>query len=84
MAVKTITIKKKVYDRLANLKGESESFSDLFERLAAKETPDLMKFAGILSDKSADELERAVARNRKLFNESFKRRQKTISGASGK
>jgi predicted CopG family antitoxin len=31
--VKTITIKNEVYNKLAELKRENESFSDLFERL---------------------------------------------------
>jgi predicted CopG family antitoxin len=32
--VKTITIRDAVYEKLAAIKGEEESFSDLFERLA--------------------------------------------------
>jgi predicted CopG family antitoxin len=32
--VKTITIRNEVYNKIAELKRENESFSDLFERLA--------------------------------------------------
>jgi predicted CopG family antitoxin len=34
MSSKTITIRKEVYDELKRIKGEGESFSDLFLRLA--------------------------------------------------
>ncbi len=33
MAVKTITIKREVYEKLVSLKGANESFSTLLERL---------------------------------------------------
>ncbi len=37
--VKTLTIKDEVYRKLLSMKGEDESFSDLFERLADESSP---------------------------------------------
>lgn len=37
LMVKTITIRDEVYNKLAELKRENESFSDLFERLAERQ-----------------------------------------------
>ena len=73
MVVKTITIKKKVYDDLTRIKRDSESFSDLFERLAEKEQPDLARFAGILSKKSAEELEKSVKKSREKSRKKMQR-----------
>lgn len=36
---KTLTIKDEVYRKLLAMKGEDESFSDLFERLADESSP---------------------------------------------
>ena len=46
MGFKTITIKDGVYERLASIKGEGESFSDLLGRLASQSRPDLKRFYG--------------------------------------
>ncbi|MBS3138706.1 antitoxin VapB family protein [Candidatus Woesearchaeota archaeon] len=46
MASKTITIKTGVYEQLSGIKGRSESFSALFQRLLREKQPDLLKFAG--------------------------------------
>ena len=46
MGFKTITIKDELYRDLLKLKRKDESFSELFERLAKREKPDLMMFAG--------------------------------------
>lgn len=46
MGFKTITIKDDVYRDLLKLKRKDESFSEFFRRLADRERPDLMRFAG--------------------------------------
>ena len=37
--VKTITIRNEVYEKLQNIKGEKESFSELFDRLVECTAP---------------------------------------------
>ena len=58
--VKTLTIKDKVYDELKVIKGKDESFSDLFERMAAKESKGISEFAGFLSNEAADEIKKSI------------------------
>jgi len=81
VAVKTLTIKKSVYEKLSSIKKKDESFSDLFERLSESENPDLMRFAGILKDipeSDFKEIKKRMADFRKDFNESFNLRQRKI------
>jgi len=78
MAVKTLTIKERVYDELIKIKSENESFSDLFERLALKEKPDLMKYAGILSKKEAKEVKKSMKEFRDEFNKDAAKREKML------
>lgn len=63
MATKSITITEDAYNRLAALKQDKESFSDVITRIAPKRS--LLELAGILTDKEATELKRHVAEGRK-------------------
>lgn len=49
MGSKNISLKKSAYERLASLKGEEESFSDVVERLTRDRTPKYSDLEGILS-----------------------------------
>ncbi len=53
MATKTISIREEVYDILATLKKENESFSDVIWKLTKKRKPNLRDYFGGLSDSKA-------------------------------
>ena len=78
MVFKTLTIKGKVYEKLARAKRQGESFSGLLERLVEKEQPDLMKFAGSIpmTDEEAEKRKALYRGFRKEFTESLERRRK--------
>ncbi|MCS7365150.1 MAG: antitoxin VapB family protein [archaeon GB-1867-035] len=56
--VKTITIRNEVYEMLASLKREDESFSDLIERLVKKASPIeiLIKLRGCIEFKNKEQM----------------------------
>ena len=56
--VKTITIRKEIYNKLAKLKRENESFSDLFERLIESQDSKqlLVRLKGTVDFKDKDRL----------------------------
>lgn len=56
--VKTITIRDEVYNKLAELKRENESFSDLFERLTECQDSRqlLVRLKGTVDFKDKDQL----------------------------
>jgi len=62
MATKTISITEETYKMLASWKKDKESFSDVIKRLGGK--VELTKFAGILSEEGAKELESNIKRSR--------------------
>ncbi len=72
MATKNISITAEAYDRLATLRRGSESFSEIINRIT--HARDIMQFAGILSTKSADALERQVAEQRDRYNKNLNER----------
>jgi predicted CopG family antitoxin len=76
--VKTLTIKDKVYDELKVIKGKDESFSDLFERMAAKESKGISEFAGFLSEKSAEEMKKSIKEYREAVKKLDDARDKRI------
>ena len=63
MATKTITITEEAYDSLKSLKEESQSFSDIIKKITSKTS--LLKLAGVLSTKSAMNLEKDILEGRK-------------------
>jgi predicted CopG family antitoxin len=56
--VKTITIRNEIYNKLAKLKRENESFSDLFERLIESQDSKqlLVRLKGTVDFKDKDRL----------------------------
>ncbi len=74
----TLTIKDRVYDELVKLKGKGESFSDLFEGLAAKGKPDITEFAGFLSDATAKKMRKTLAEYRARSRKFDLKREKRL------
>lgn len=64
MGTKNISLKESAYERLASLKKEDESFSDLVERLTKSKTPKYSDLAGILSEGTIESIE-STRRERK-------------------
>jgi len=48
--MKTITIRDETYEKLARLKRNGESFSDVIERLIEQKDFDISRYFGILKD----------------------------------
>ena len=78
MTVKTLTITENAYNKLLRLKRAHESFSKLFMRLAEKEKPDIMKYAGLLTDEEAEKVKLHMGKFRKEFNASYMERAKRV------
>lgn len=74
MATTNISITQTAYTRLANLREGKESFSDIINRITAQR--DIMQFAGILSKKSADHLEKNIKQQRARLNKDMERHRK--------
>ena len=72
MASKTLTISEDAYVRLRRHKGPKESFSDVINRLAGR--PDLLGFAGTISDGFSKELTQAVGDARSRLDRDARRR----------
>ncbi len=78
MAVKTLTIKEKVYNRLRADKRIEESFSDYFERLLSEKKRDYMRFAGIWDKKTAEEIRAIIRKSRKEDEKFSNEREKRL------
>lgn len=78
VATKTIALREEAYVRLKRLKGHGESFSDVVMRLSGR--PDLLRYAGCISEESAQELERIIAENRGRLERDFQERFRRIFG----
>ena len=72
MATKNISITEEAYARLAALRRDRESFSEIIKRIT--HARNIMQFAGILSKSSADTLEKTITRQRTLYNKNLKER----------
>ncbi len=59
--MKTISIRDDVYNRLLEMKGEGESFSDVIEKLLERRNTRISKYFGILRDGEVlDEIEKCL------------------------
>ena len=67
MATKTITITEAAYEKLKMRKKENESFSEVINRVMPY--TDWADFVGVLSEKSANKLERSIRESRKESEE---------------
>ncbi len=67
MAVKTITITEEAYRKLARLKREHESFTDVINR--ALGGPSALELAGLLDSATADKVRSDVRRTRRHLEE---------------
>ena len=76
MAVKTVTITEEAYSRLSSMKAGGESFSETILRLGGKRK--LSEFVGILSEESADEIEKSIKEMRKRHYQVHRKRMKRI------
>ena len=72
MATKTLTITEEAYRRLAGLKNERDSFSDVIVREIGKHK--LREIYGILSGKAGEELEKSIKERRDKHREIRKKR----------
>jgi predicted CopG family antitoxin len=79
MTVKTITVTEDAYEALKALKAPRESFSETILRVSGKRS--LREFVGVLSEESAQRLERAVKGIRRRHTEAHKRRMAEIAKA---
>lgn len=63
MSTRTISITEEAYERLRAKKEVRESFSDVIVRITKK--GNIMDFAGMLTEKEADEMEKNIRESRK-------------------
>ncbi len=82
MATKNISITEEAYKRLANLRKENESFSEIILEITGKRK--LSDFFGILSKEAGEELENNIKilreKHRKERAERIKRISKELNG----
>jgi len=59
--MKTISIRDEVYKRLAEMKGEKESFSDVIEKLLQRKNTNIRKYFGVLKNSDVlNEIEKCL------------------------
>ena len=76
MATKNISITEEAYMRLASLRREHESFSEIINRLTNKRR--LLDFAGVLSEESAEKIEGHIMKRRAELDKERAHRRKKI------
>jgi len=77
MSTKTISISKEAYERLKSVKKDSESFTDVINRMTGRVK--LSDFAGLLSEKEAKDLEAAIIRMRSKSRDRVNRIRKELA-----
>ena len=77
--VKTITITDEAYKKLKMLKERDESFTNAIIRMAGRRA-DIAKYAGILTEKEADELKSRINAMRKESESRFEKTRKEMKG----
>ncbi|MBI2666776.1 antitoxin VapB family protein [Candidatus Woesearchaeota archaeon] len=80
MTTKTLTITEDAYERLAAIKEESESFTDVINRITGRVS--LLSIAGILTEKEADHLEMNVKKIRTRSHQRAERIAKELEDDS--
>ena len=76
MGTRTLTVTEEAYERLASIKKEGESFSEVINRMTGRR--DIMDFFGVLSEDAAVELERNIKESRKKHREKRRKRIEQI------
>ena len=76
MAVKTITITEEAYRRLARLKRENESFTEVINRVLGG--PSALGLVGLLDSATADKVEAKIRRMRRDLDERVERTRKAM------
>lgn len=76
MATKTISLKESAYKKLKALKEEKESFSDVVDRLASRRK--ISDFHGVLSEETAEEIEKNIKKRRSTHRESREERIREV------
>jgi len=76
MAVKTITITEEAYRKLARLKREHESFTDVINR--ALGGPSALELAGLLDSATADKVKSDIRRMRRHIEARMERTRKAM------
>ena len=71
MSSKNISISDEAYNKLKQLKGKKESFTDVINRLTSKST--LLELRGILSKDEADSLRNIIEESRKKSGEKIEK-----------
>ncbi len=77
MSTRTISITEDAYERLKAKKEPRESFSDVIVRITKKGR--LTDFAGILTDKEADDIEKSIRESRNRSRERMERIRKRLN-----
>lgn len=80
MVVKTVTITEESYNKLKRLKRESESFSDLFNRIADERLNVASRFRGIvkMSPTELNEWRKNITESKKLFSLDAAKKQEKL------
>jgi predicted CopG family antitoxin len=79
MATKTISITEDAYRRLASLRKNNESFSEIIVEITGK--TDFDQYFGILSKEAADEIEKSIIEGRKRHQKTRMQRIERIKEA---